>query len=130
LPIEKRVVSVRLASKKGEITIIVRDHGCGISQAVIDKIFDPFFTTKERHRGMGIGLSNTKDIVTKDFKGTIKVKSTEGEGSNFTIAFPRAHQTFRHQSGQHTPNNGKQTRKIDTESAPGDRVLAEEGRRV
>ncbi|HVU06719.1 MAG TPA: ATP-binding protein [Candidatus Paceibacterota bacterium] len=121
LPFDQRIVAVRLIENKGDIKIIVRDHGCGISAAVIGKIFDPFFTTKERHRGMGIGLSNAQDIVVKDFKGTIAVKSVEREGSNFTIVFPRAHPPG---------GNGKQSSKINTEGLAPYRVLAEEGRRV
>jgi two-component system C4-dicarboxylate transport sensor histidine kinase DctB len=86
---ENRKVSIRLTQKKGEIKLAVRDHGCGIEECLHEKIFDPFFTSKPSHRGMGIGLSNTKKIITQNFKGNIRVKSIENQGSNFTLVFPR-----------------------------------------
>lgn len=65
----------------------VCDWGPGIPQKIIHKIFDPFFTTKKSHRGTGIGLSSTKEIVEKDLGGSIKVSSKEGEGSKFIVEF-------------------------------------------
>ncbi|UCB48248.1 MAG: PAS domain S-box protein [Deltaproteobacteria bacterium] len=69
------------------IKIEVRDTGKGIPQPILDKIFEPFFTTKEVGRGTGLGLSISYGIV-KDYDGTIKVETEEGEGSNFIIMFP------------------------------------------
>ena len=68
--------------------IIVEDRGCGIPQHLVAKIFDPFFTTKSSHKGMGLGLSTTKQVVEKEFNGTITIKSTEHVGSQFIIHIP------------------------------------------
>ncbi len=70
------------------IEIIVRDNGNGIPQNIIDKIFQPFFTTKPTGQGTGLGLSLSYDIV-KAHGGEIKVKSKEGEGSEFIILLPQ-----------------------------------------
>lgn len=67
--------------------ISVRDNGEGISGDIIDKIFDPFFTTKDPGHGTGLGLSVSARIV-EAFEGRIKVESSPGEGSRFTIIFP------------------------------------------
>ena len=62
----------------------ITDNGCGISKRIVDDIFTPFFTTKEK--GSGIGLSLSRQL-TKLNNGTLSVRSVEGEGSQFTIAF-------------------------------------------
>lgn len=69
------------------VLIAVRDNGEGIPQANQDKIFDPFFTTRATGSGMGLGLSIVDRIV-RSFGGYIKVDSTPGEGSCFTVYLP------------------------------------------
>lgn len=69
------------------VLIAVRDNGEGIPQANQDKIFDPFFTTRATGSGMGLGLSIVDRIV-RSFGGYIKVDSTPGEGTCFTVYLP------------------------------------------
>lgn len=73
------------------IQISVKDNGNGIPQKVIDKIFQPFFTTKPSGQGTGLGLSLSYDIV-KAHGGELKVKTHEGEGSEFIIELPLMHE--------------------------------------
>jgi len=70
-----------------KIEIRVKDNGPGIPQNIVDKIFQPFFTTKPTGEGTGLGLSLAYDII-KAHGGEIKVKTKEGEGSEFTIQLP------------------------------------------
>ncbi|MEP7107442.1 MAG: ATP-binding protein [Ferruginibacter sp.] len=74
-------------SEGGGVLISVKDNGDGIPQKVLDKVFQPFFTTKPTGQGTGLGLSLGYDIV-KAHGGEIKVKTKEGEGTNFTILLP------------------------------------------
>ncbi len=69
------------------IELTVKDNGSGIPQKVVDKIFQPFFTTKPPGEGTGLGLSLSYDII-KTHGGEIKVKTKEGEGSEFIISLP------------------------------------------
>jgi PAS domain S-box-containing protein len=69
------------------VLIAVRDNGEGIPPANQDKIFDPFFTTRATGSGMGLGLSIVDRIV-RSFGGYIKVDSTPGEGTCFTVYLP------------------------------------------
>jgi len=80
---------IYLASRRrdGFVQVEVRDTGKGIPRALIGKIFEPFFTTKEAGKGTGLGLSISYQIV-RDFGGTIRGQSREGEGSSFVINFP------------------------------------------
>jgi signal transduction histidine kinase len=77
-------VSVTTRKSENRVYIAVRDNGNGIPQNIIDKIFQPFFTTKPTGEGTGLGLSLAYDIV-KAHGGGIRVKSKEGEGSEFII---------------------------------------------
>lgn len=63
----------------------VIDHGCGISPENVDRIFDAFFTTKKT--GTGLGLATCQSIVRKH-GGTIKVESTQGVGTQFSVFLP------------------------------------------
>lgn len=69
------------------IAVVIRDNGCGMSQAIIDRIWEPFFTTKEVGKGVGLGLALTYNIV-KRHGGEIRLESKVGEGSQFTVLLP------------------------------------------
>jgi signal transduction histidine kinase len=83
----KPLVSVETKRINGKVEIRVRDNGNGIPQKVLDKIFQPFFTTKPTGQGTGLGLSLAYDII-KAHGGDIKVKTNEGDGSEFLIQLP------------------------------------------
>ena len=72
-----------------KILVTVKDNGTGIPDSVKDKIFQPFFTTKPTGEGTGLGLSLSYDIINAH-NGQIKLESTEGEGTEFTIELPEA----------------------------------------
>jgi signal transduction histidine kinase len=71
------------------IAIHISDTGPGMSPRVLKAIFDPFFTTKSSGSGTGLGLSVSLGIIQKH-GGEIKVESTVGEGSTFTVLLPVA----------------------------------------
>ena len=80
-------VSVKTRKTNNKVELLVNDNGNGIPQKVVDKIFQPFFTTKPSGQGTGLGLSMSYDIV-KAHGGELKVQTTEGEGSVFTVMLP------------------------------------------
>lgn len=69
------------------IALEVCDSGKGIEPAHLTKIFEPFFTT--RADGTGLGLAIAQKLV-RAHGGEIKVSSTLGQGSIFTIVLPAA----------------------------------------
>ena len=74
------------------IDFIVRDFGCGIPQEKLPRIFDQFYTTKSGpddtgKGGSGLGLASCKKII-EQHQGVIRVESTEGKGTAFTVKLP------------------------------------------
>ncbi len=72
----------------------VRDSGCGMTPEVLHKIFDPYYSTKagpdaSGKGGTGLGLSMCRDII-EAHRGRIRVESTPGKGTAFTIKLPAA----------------------------------------
>lgn len=67
------------------LVLYVTDNGPGIPQSIQENIFQPFFSTKEE--GTGLGLSIASRIVEKH-KGTLTLRSQEGEGATFIISLP------------------------------------------
>lgn len=72
------------------LRLSIKDHGCGIAPAHMERLFDPFFTTKGRDKGTGLGLSVSDGIV-KAHGGTISVKSEQGVFSEFLVDLPLNH---------------------------------------
>ncbi len=67
------------------VRVTIVDHGSGIPEEDMDKLFTPFFTTKSR--GTGLGLAVSYGIV-GDHGGEIRVESSEGVGTTFTVVLP------------------------------------------
>jgi len=72
----------------GEYVVFsITDSGSGMNESIRSKIFDPFFTTKG-DKGTGLGLSQVYGFIQRS-NGAIKVYSKKGEGTRFTLYFPR-----------------------------------------
>jgi PAS domain S-box-containing protein len=84
---EEKSISVSSEIEEDNVVIQFRDTGSGISEQNLGKIFEPFFTTKKEGRGTGLGLWVSYGII-KSFQGNIKVNSTKGKGTQFTITLP------------------------------------------
>ncbi|MFC5449268.1 sensor histidine kinase [Paenibacillus aestuarii] len=74
------------------VGIVIKDSGCGISEADLPRIFERFYRgDKSRSRyegGTGLGLSIAEWIV-HAHKGTIRVRTQLSVGSEFQITFPK-----------------------------------------
>ena len=84
-------IAVETDPASGMAEISVRDTGGGIPAEKLRKIFDPFFTTKQADEqgqgGTGLGLALCREII-EAHKGRIRVASTVGKGTTFTLRFP------------------------------------------
>lgn len=85
--------TVRIRLSDGDsVQIEVLDEGIGIAQGDLERIFERFYRVdRARSRatgGTGLGLAIAKHAVENN-GGSIAVRSTEGQGSMFTITLPR-----------------------------------------
>ena len=93
MPNGGRLILIMSYDEENEmINFVVRDFGNGIPQEKLPRIFDQFYTTKSGpdesgKGGSGLGLANCKRIV-EQHHGLIRVESTEGKGTAFTIKLP------------------------------------------
>ncbi len=76
------IISTKLCCGKCIVKII--DNGCGISKENIDHIFTPYYTNKSGNLGLGLTAAQ---YILNDNNASLYVKSTEGEGTVFTIMF-------------------------------------------
>src|SRR5690606_26234704 len=82
---------IRTVADSNNVYISIADNGVGMSEETKKKLFEPFFTTKEVGVGTGLGLSIAWNTINKH-NGTIRLQSTLGEGTAFTISLPKVHQ--------------------------------------
>ncbi|MFH2133103.1 MAG: ATP-binding protein [bacterium] len=80
---EGHIIIRSRAEAPDRIAVSIEDNGCGMSPETLSHIFEPFFTTKKGY-GTGLGLPITYGII-KKLGGDLKVQSTEGKGTIFTI---------------------------------------------
>lgn len=85
---EKGKIIFSAWKKDDNVIIDITDTGRGISEDRLQKIYDPFYTTKGEGKGTGLGLAIVHQLVLRN-RGNISVRSRVGEGTTFTLMFPR-----------------------------------------
>jgi len=85
-------VKVMLFEDGEEIRVEVHDNGIGIGEEHVSRIFDEFYRVDGRRnapvKGSGLGLSIVRTLVDAH-GGCIALESKVGEGSTFTVRFPK-----------------------------------------
>lgn len=85
------VVRVSLRGEGERVSLSIRDNGIGISPEDLSHIFERFYRCDQSRSepGAGLGLSLALAIA-RAHGGDLRVMSTPGEGSVFTIHLPRS----------------------------------------
>lgn len=85
------VIRLTLEMSAEEALIRVHDNGYGIPRSFLPHVFETFAQMdegrKNEHSGLGIGLTVVKRL-TEMHHGRVSVESVEGQGTEFTLAFP------------------------------------------
>ena len=88
---DKLFLKIYTQSNNKNITIRVEDNGIGMNKETVKRIFEKFYRahTGNLHnvKGFGLGLSYVKAMVDAH-GGKIRVESTPGKGSVFTLDMP------------------------------------------
>lgn len=104
-------ITVSIEERPKGLEIRVADTGIGISEAFLVHLFDEFKQESEgldrKYEGSGLGLSITKRLLDV-MGGSIEVESEKGQGSVFTVRFPREVLVAAEESGSATNIQGLQ----------------------
>jgi two-component system sensor histidine kinase CpxA len=84
-------LSLQVSKRKSSAVITVRDFGCGVPEAELEKIFEPFYRVQQsRERGTGghgLGLSIAANAVQRH-GGSIRAVNADGGGLLVTVSLP------------------------------------------
>jgi signal transduction histidine kinase len=87
-------VAVRTATDGERPRLEVSDTGIGIPEDELPHIFEEFYRGRQPREifahGTGLGMSIVRRVVDMH-GGNIRVESTVGEGTRFTVTFPPSH---------------------------------------
>ncbi len=85
-----RYIGVRVTRNNGHVEVSVSDHGIGIPAADQSRVFEKFYrsrTGSAKTNGAGLGLALVRHFA-ESHGGSVRVASSEGRGSTFTIVLP------------------------------------------
>ena len=80
-------VTVTMTGRPDEVEVVVADEGTGIDPAIVPNLFQ-FGASTKGERGNGMGLWVVRKLLRRH-GGTIDVQSKLGEGTRFTLVWPR-----------------------------------------
>ncbi|MBL6517907.1 hybrid sensor histidine kinase/response regulator [Leyella stercorea] len=86
---DKGEVRVGVSIANRQLSISMKDTGCGMTPDELQTVFNAFtrLPGAQGKEGVGLGLTITREIVTL-LGGNIRVQSTKGKGSTFTVSLP------------------------------------------
>ena len=85
-------ITVEEISSASQMTIIIKDNGCGMDEETVRNVMDPFYTTRTTRKvGMGVPLFKMAAEMTG---GSLSIESAVGKGTKLTAVFFTDHVDF------------------------------------
>ena len=78
-------LEISLISQEGQVGIVFKDNGSGISAENLDRVFEPLFST--RSFGIGLGMLIVRQIM-EQHEGSVIVRSQLNAGTQVTLWLP------------------------------------------
>lgn len=107
-------ITVKLSEEEGYLLLQISDTGIGIPLDRQKRIFERFYQLDDSHMGSGIGLSLVQRLV-ELHHGKIRLDSSEGKGSCFSIYFPQDRSAYSEEEF-YTPSGEKEVTLHSTNS--------------
>ncbi|AXH08435.1 histidine kinase [Malaciobacter halophilus] len=92
---ELKLITIEVKKIEQKVQFVISDNAGGVPQEIINKVFEPYFSTKKEQHGTGIGLYMSKEIISKNMNGDIKVtnytlkkQNLTYKGAKFIISLP------------------------------------------
>lgn len=85
--LKEKWIRIEAKSSNNYIDVIITDSGSGIPAHIRRKIFDPFFTTKPPGRGVGLGLSVSREFMSAH-NGSLFYDETSAK-TRFVVRIPK-----------------------------------------
>lgn len=81
------IINLSANMMNNNLEIMIEDTGQGMSNDVISRACDPFYTTCEIGKGVGLGLTVSKELISS-IGGAIFLCSEPGSGTHVKLTFP------------------------------------------
>jgi signal transduction histidine kinase len=79
------IISIDVTTLNNAFSIVIKDNGIGIDEAVKSKVFDMFYRGTQRSNGAGLGLYIVKEIV-KRLNGTVTLECQDKQWTTVTVS--------------------------------------------
>ena len=128
---DKGEVRVGVSIANRQLSISVKDTGCGMTPDELQTVFNAFtrLPGAQGKEGVGLGLTITREIVTL-LGGEINVQSAKGKGSTFTVSLPMkivtnqgVHQQSKQTKGVHLSQVHQQSNQQVHQQSQRDRLI-------
>ena len=128
---DKGEVRVGVSIANRQLSISVKDTGCGMTPDELQTVFNAFtrLPGAQGKEGVGLGLTITREIVTL-LGGEINVQSAKGKGSTFTVSLPMkivtnqgVHQQSKQTKGVHLSQVHQQSKQQVHQQSQRDRLI-------
>lgn len=86
---EQRLLHVHGRAEANQVHVVVRDHGAGVADEVLEGWGAPFISTRKHYAGLGLGLAISLAIV-RQHRGSLSLRNHPEGGTEAVLSLPGA----------------------------------------